>query len=116
MIRFLLLFLLAGCTSLAGSFAPDARLTFPDKPVRVDETGRYFDVNGNGVVDFAVDAESLRYDDDEDGTFDRIYRFADYATDSSERPGRGRNQLGPKWYRPAESGPVRGANVRATGS
>jgi len=82
-IRFLLLLLLlAGCTSLAGSFAPDARLTFPDKPVRVDATGRYFDVDGNGVVDFAVDGESLRYDDDEDGTFDRVYRFADYETDS----------------------------------
>jgi len=80
--RLALLFLLSGCTSVAGSFAPDARLTFPEKPVRVDESGRYFDVDGNGIVDFAVDGETLRYDDDEDGTFDRVYRLSEYDADA----------------------------------
>lgn len=37
------------------------------------------DVDQNGKADFAVGADRVAYDDNEDGAADRIYRFADYA-------------------------------------
>lgn len=81
--RLLPLLLLAS----SGCIAPSDRLDFPRRPlVRTDRMWGY-DVNRNGKVDFALFMESanrldhLAYDDDEDGTFDRVYRLSDYAPD-----------------------------------
>lgn len=76
-----LLLLVAGCTSLAGSFAPNGRLTFPEKPALVEGRARSFDVDGNGAIDFKVDGDTLSYDDDEDGTYDRVYHLGEYDSD-----------------------------------
>lgn len=71
-----------GC-ALPGCMVPSDRLTFPAAPLRADETGWLYDVDNNGVVDFAARAgddgriTALAYDDDEDGVFDRVYRLAD---------------------------------------
>jgi hypothetical protein len=46
-----------------------------------------YDVNGNGVPDFALRADAqgnfslLAYDDDEDGRYDRIYNINEYRTE-----------------------------------
>ncbi len=76
-----------GCFSLAGWLAPDDALAFPAAPLRTTEEGRYYDVDGNGVVDFALleDAsgklERLCYDDDENGVFEHSHRIGEYATE-----------------------------------
>jgi len=76
--------LLSGCRTISGWMAPDDRLSFPAAPLKVDYRGRWYDVNGNGVVDFAIqyDGEGLldvlTYDDNEDGRIDRSYRISDY--------------------------------------
>lgn len=69
--------------ALPGCTAPSARLTFPLAPLHADETGWVYDVDNDGVVDFAARAgddgriTALAYDDDEDGVFDRVYRLSD---------------------------------------
>jgi hypothetical protein len=78
------LFLSSACTTVAGWLAPGDELSFPTEPVRVTPQGRFYDVDGNGLVDFALAPggdgrlDVLRYDDDEDGEFDRAYRLSDY--------------------------------------
>ena len=73
--------------ALVGCSAPSARLTFPDRPLKASHERQWFDVNHDGRNDFAVtfdDAghvDALEYDDNEDGTPDRIYHLRDYATD-----------------------------------
>lgn len=73
----------AGCTSLSGWMAPGSTLTFPERPVASDATGRAWDVDGNGVADFAIRrgpsgrCDRLEYDDDEDGRCDRAYTLGD---------------------------------------
>src|ERR1043166_1448782 len=63
-------------------------LTFPTSPIRHTADGDWYDVNHNGKADFGVLRDSsgkvnvLAYDDDEDGTPDRIYRLSDYANES----------------------------------
>ena len=53
-------------------------------PVKVDHRGRWYDVDGNGKIDFAFQYDSgglldvLSYDDNEDGEIDRSYRISDY--------------------------------------
>jgi hypothetical protein len=75
--RILPLLMLAHCT---GCMAPHERLTFPTSPVREDRSSRWYDANGNGVADFALllneggRLHALAYDDNEDGTPDRLYR------------------------------------------
>ncbi len=72
---------------LVGCGPPSARLSFPAQPVGVSQKLHRYDVDRNGVPDFGVtfggsgQAESLLYDDDEDGRFDRAYRLADYTND-----------------------------------
>ncbi len=73
-----------GCSALAGWLAPDDALTFPERPMHTDKDGDRYDVDGDGAVDFllALGADGrmdvLRYDDDQDGVFDRTYRRSDY--------------------------------------
>jgi hypothetical protein len=70
---------------LAGLASPPAKLDFPAAPEYATGAGRYYDVDGNGAVDFALLAgengllDVLKYDDDEDGHFDRTYRISDHA-------------------------------------
>ena len=73
-------FLVPGC------IAPGARLTFPPPVDR--STARWtFDVDGNSRIDFTVSAgpggrlDALSYDDDEDGSADRVYRLSEYSAD-----------------------------------
>ena len=74
--------LLLGCRS---SVEP---LTFPRSPIRHTADGDWYNVKHNGKPDFGVLRDSsgkvnvLEYDDDEDGTPDRIYRLSDYANES----------------------------------
>ena len=74
--------LLLGCRS---SVEP---LTFPRSPIRHTADGDWYDVKHDGKPDFGVLRDSsgkvnvLEYDDDEDGTPDRIYRLSDYANES----------------------------------
>lgn len=76
--------LLSGCRTISGWMAPDDRLSFPAAPLKVDQRGRWYDVDGNGVVDFAIQYDErglldvLNYDDNEDGRIDRSYRISDY--------------------------------------
>lgn len=73
----------SSCAGLAGWMAPDDRLTFPEQPIATDESGRLYDVDRNGIADFAVRRDArgrfarIEYDDDEDGAFDRSYLLAD---------------------------------------
>jgi hypothetical protein len=72
---------------VAGWLAPDDVLRFPTAPLCVSDEGRYYDVDGNGVVDFAfLEDDSGRldllcYDDDEDGVFERSHRISEYAVE-----------------------------------
>ena len=72
---------------LGGCFAPSDRLEFPSAPVEIHDNSRSYDVDANGLVDFLIGyslqgrIETLHYDDDEDGTYDRVYRLDDYAAD-----------------------------------
>ena len=80
MIRLLLIGGFLGLTACT----PATRLPFPTEAVDADGGARYYDVNGNGRIDFTVRAgpdgraELLEYDDDEDGACDRRYRISDY--------------------------------------
>lgn len=75
------------CVLLGGCAAPSARLGFPKAPVAVDTGRRSYDVDGDGAVDFALEADEggrfdvISYDDDEDGVFDRSYRLSEYGDD-----------------------------------
>ena len=72
-------------TLLAGCSAPSARLTFPAAPISQNSKGWFYDVHHRGKPDFALlknDAgrvESVAYDDDGNGNWDRVYRLGDYA-------------------------------------
>jgi len=76
-----LIFALAGCA------APSARLSFPTSPTSTSESGRSFDVNGDGKPDWSIRAgvdgrlDTLEYDDDENGTVDRRYSLSEYRTE-----------------------------------
>jgi hypothetical protein len=65
--------------------APQGRLTFPASPTRVEGNATWYDVNRNGRTDFATIArddglvDAVGYDDDENGSIDRIYRLSEYA-------------------------------------
>ncbi len=80
MIRLLLIGGFLGLTACT----PATRLPFPTEAIDSDGGARYYDVNGNGRIDFTVRhgpdgrAELLEYDDDEDGACDRRYRISDY--------------------------------------
>ena len=71
----------------AGCSAPSARLTFPYRPLKATTQPQWFDVDGDHKNDFAVtfDADgrvdSVGYDDDENGTLDRVYHLRDYPVD-----------------------------------
>ena len=64
-----------------GCMTPHERLTFRAKPLRADSAARWFDANGNGTPDFALQLDesgrlrSLAYDDNEDGEPDRVYPY-----------------------------------------
>jgi hypothetical protein len=72
---------------LSGCAAPSARLTFPYRKLTPTTQPQWFDVDGDKKPDFAVtfDAsgqmDALEYDDNEDGSPDRVYHLADYAND-----------------------------------
>jgi hypothetical protein len=76
--------------ALAGCAPTGPRLTFPTEPVRAEAGVRHYDTDGDGRADFAVTCpdggrvESLSYDDDQDGRYDRSYRLDDY--DSARVP------------------------------
>jgi len=61
---------------------------FPDSDPASTQSEVRYDVNGNGVPDFALRADDsnhlslLAYDDDEDGRYDRIYNINDYAAEN----------------------------------
>ncbi|MDA3897098.1 MAG: hypothetical protein PF482_13235 [Desulfobacteraceae bacterium] len=61
-------------------------ITFPD-PAPVTQKEILYDVNGNGISDFALQADAqgnisiLAYDEDEDGRYERIYNINDYANE-----------------------------------
>src|SRR4051812_26191586 len=69
---------------LAACQAPLAHLSFPEQPLRTSREPQRFDVNHDGRDDFAVTfdsngrADSLCYDDNQDGHWDRIYHLRDY--------------------------------------
>lgn len=70
--------------ALTGGCAPSARLTFPAQPVVHGSGAWKYDVDANGMVDFALRVDEngrydiLAYDDDEDGEADRLYRMSEY--------------------------------------
>lgn len=72
---------------LAGCQAPLAQLTFPYRPLIAGGAPQEFDVDRDGRNDFVVSfddggrVESLGYDDDENGSVDRIYRLSYYANE-----------------------------------
>lgn len=77
---FIILGLISGC-------AGTRHFTFPDKDPASTQTEIHYDVNANGVSDFALRADAdgsmsiLAYDDNEDGRFDRIYNMKDYSNE-----------------------------------
>ncbi|MGH7245228.1 MAG: hypothetical protein ACREJD_17585 [Phycisphaerales bacterium] len=74
----------ASVVMMSGCGAPSARLSFPTSAAIVSPSGREYDVDGDGKPDFALQAgaegrlDTLAYDDDQDGKFDRKYSLADY--------------------------------------
>lgn len=78
------IFLLCALLLTVGCMPPSERLSFPKLPVRSDGLTAWYDVNRNGHPDFGVAPDDaglldvLSYDDDEDGTADRVYRLSDY--------------------------------------
>ena len=60
-------------------------LTFPDNDPAVTSKEIFYDVNGNGISDFALLADAhgnmsiLAYDNDEDGQYEKIFNINDYA-------------------------------------
>ena len=75
--------LLCAC---GGCFAPRERLTFPTSPIEQANEIEWFDVDHDGRRDFALvhssgQVDELLYDDDQDGTVDRVYRLSDYRNE-----------------------------------
>ena len=74
-------------TIALGCGAPTGRLTFPYRKLIASTQPQWFDTDGNRKNDFAVTfdtaghVDALCYDDDEDGTPDRVYRPRDYPAD-----------------------------------
>lgn len=72
---------------LAGCAPRSPKLTFPSAPLSDSASSTDYDVNRNGHVDFRLIKDSsgrvvsLGYDDDEDGTSDRLYHLRDYDND-----------------------------------
>lgn len=62
--------------------APHTRLSFPTHALETRGGWEWFDVNHDGRGDFAVDADHVGYDDDQDGALDRVYRLSDYQNES----------------------------------
>lgn len=71
--------------SFAGCWAPSARLSFPQSPLKQAGGLTWYDVDHNGKPGFAIatDAngriDTLYYADHDDGKPDRIYHLSDYA-------------------------------------
>ncbi len=69
------------CTAVAGWLAPSERLDFPAEPLCVTANERHYDVDQNGVADFALlgcaqgRVDALAWDEDEDGMFERTVRL-----------------------------------------
>ncbi len=93
MMRFLAIVMLT--LVLTGCVAPSGRLTFPREVALTgsDEatpalTGRAYDVNRNGRIDYRIAPsetgrlDRLEYDDDEDGVPDRVYRLDNYPPET----------------------------------
>jgi hypothetical protein len=80
---------LVGLALCPGCMTPNERLTFPIAPLRANAAARWYDVNGNGAPEFALQLDegghlrSLAYDDNEDGEPDRVYP---YDRSNSARP------------------------------
>jgi len=72
---------------LASGCATSKYVAFPDSDPASTEKKILYDVNGNGISDFALcsdangDMSMLAYDDDEDGRYERIYNINDYDSD-----------------------------------
>lgn len=79
--------LLVWALAASGCWAPSARLTFPTAPISVSDTSRVYDVDHDGRPDFALLAglggrlDTLAYDDNQDGTFDRRYSLHEYTNE-----------------------------------
>jgi hypothetical protein len=85
MVTFYKRFFLIIIVVLASGCASPKYFAFPDSdPASTQKEIRY-DVNGNGISDFALQADAndnmsiLAYDNDEDGRYERIYNINDYA-------------------------------------
>lgn len=71
-----------------GCLAPSSRLSFPS-PMEAGPGGRVYDVNADARADFRLAPgaggrlDVLEYDDDEDGTPDRVFRLSEYADDEA---------------------------------
>jgi hypothetical protein len=70
---------------LSGCGAPSERLSFPAAPMRSEGRTSWYDVSGDGRADFSTALDDhgrldvLSYDDDQDGSADRVYRMSDYS-------------------------------------
>jgi hypothetical protein len=86
-IRFSKIFLLMGIWALASGCSGTRHFMLSDGDRNGTQTEIRYDVDGNGMVDFALRADArgimsiLAYDDNEDGQYDRIYNVNDYATE-----------------------------------
>ncbi len=80
MIRALVLSLVVS-VGVAGCIAPGDRLRFPTTPLHADAAALRYDTDGSGHADFSLERDDrgamrlLGYDDDEDGTIDRVFRI-----------------------------------------
>ncbi len=73
--------LVVGC-----SFAPRERFVFHDVTLSRDADVEWFDIDADSKPDFSLgytgeQADRVIYDDNQDGTIDRVYRFTDYRDD-----------------------------------
>jgi hypothetical protein len=59
----------------------EPKLTFPVGAIRERGNETWYDVNRDGKADFGVGRGVVLYDDDEDGTVDRVYELSDYANE-----------------------------------
>ncbi|MEE9403300.1 MAG: hypothetical protein V3V20_00265 [Algisphaera sp.] len=83
-------FLFALPTVFTTACVPHDRLHFPATPLHIQSNGALlFDTNNNGHADFAFATSgdspalnTLAFDDDENGTPDRLFRLNEYADDS----------------------------------
>lgn len=87
MIRLAFFLLLGSLAALVigGCAAPSKRLTFPVAPICSGSDGRVYDTDADGRPDFSIgpgphgNLDVLSFDDNEDGSPDRVYRMSDYA-------------------------------------